>query len=296
MLSVTMATSLVTAAAVALSLGVLYAVLGVGFTIVASLLGEANLAFGDAAVLSLVLSAAVYSSTGSVTLTVVAALGVGIVANVAVERLAVRPLRGRGDGLAPIIATVGAALVLRNLALAPFGAEDRAYPQVFGTGSLVAGTTSLDATVIAAAAVLLAIAIAAALVLRTRWGQAVMAVRDSAVGARLTGIPAERVAVALYAVAGLVGSLGAVLIGAHVRTVGAELSWQLTLLAFTAAIIGGGSLRGAAAGGFALGAVEAAAQVLLGSTWAEAFALLLLIGVVLIRPHGLRRTPVTSRA
>jgi branched-chain amino acid transport system permease protein len=287
--------SVVTAGAVALSLGAIYAVLGVGFTLVYSLLGEANLAFGDAAVLALIVSAAAYTATGSVLVAVAVAMSVGVAANLVVERVAVRPLRGRSDSLAPIIATVGAALVLRNLSLSPFGAEDRSYPQLFGSGALVVGTTSLDATVVAAGLVLVAIAVVGTLVLHRRWGRALIAVRDSPIGARLTGIPAARLATALYAVAGLVGAIGAVLEGAHVRTVGAELSWRTTLLAFTAAIIGGGSIRGAAIGGLLLGAVEACAQVLLGSIWAETFALLLLILVVLLRPQGLRRRPITSR-
>jgi branched-chain amino acid transport system permease protein len=290
-----MSAALETAGAVAISLGALYAVLGVGFTLVYSYLGEANLAFGDAAVLSLIASSAVYSATANIPVTVAVALTTGVAANLAVERLAVRPVRGGGDPLAPIIATVGAALVLRNLSLAPFGAEDRSYPQVFGSGSVVVGTTSLDATIAAAGLILIAITAGAAFAAARRWGKAVIAVRDAPIGARLTGIPADRVAAALYALAGLVGAIGAVLVAAHVRTVGAELSWRTTLLAFTAAIIGGGSLRGAALGGLALGAVEAGAQVLLGSSWAEAFALLLLVAVILIRPQGLRRTPVTSR-
>lgn len=290
-----MGESLLTAGAVALSLGVLYAVLGVGFAVVYGLLGEANLAFGDAAVLGLIVASAIYGATGSLLLTALSAVVVGVVATVVVERVAVNPLRGRGTALAPIIATIGAALVLRNLSLAPFGAEDRSFPQLFGRGALVAGTTSLDATVIAGLAALLAAAAAGAYVFRRRWGQAVIAVRDAPVGARLTGIPASRVVLSLYAVAGLFGAVGGVLVGAHVRTVGAELSWRTTLLAFTAAIIGGGSLRGAALGGFALGAVEAVAQVLLGSIWAEAFALLLLLAVILIRPSGLQRRQVTSR-
>ena len=286
---------MLTAGAVALSLGVLYAVLGVGFTLVYGLLGEANLAFGDAAVLALVTSSAIFSATGSLALTAISAIGIGVVASVVVERFAVRPLRGRGNALAPLIATVGAALVLRNLSLTPFGAEDRAYPQLFGSGSVVVGTTSLDATVLAGLMVLLAAAAAGAYALRRRWGKAVIAVRDASIGARLVGIPASRVVLALYAAGGLVGAVGGVLVGAHVRTVGAELSWRTTLLAFTAAIIGGRSLRGAALGGFALGGVEAVAQVLLGSIWAEAFALLLLVSVILIRPAGLSRTPVTAR-
>lgn len=291
-----MGETLLTAASVTLSLGVLYAVLGVGFTVVYGLLGEANLAFGDAAVLALVTSSAVFSATGSLLLTAASAVAVGVAATVATERLAIRPLRGRGSALAPIIATVGAALVLRNLSLTPFGAEDRSYPQLFGSGAVVTGTTSIDATVVAGLVVLLAAALVAAFAFRRRWGKAVIAVRDAPIGARLVGIPADRVVVALYAVAGLVGALGGVLVGAHVRTIGAELSWRTTLLAFTAAIIGGRSLRGAALGGFALGGVEAVAQVVLGSTWAEAFALLLLVAVIVIRPAGLSRTPVTARS
>jgi len=285
-----------TTLAVGLSLGALYALVAVGFTGSYQMLGEANLAFGDTVGLAVVLSAVVFAVTHSVALAVAVALGAAVVASLLVDRLVVGPLRGGADRLAPIIATVGAALVLRNLALAPFGADERSFPPVLGTGSVVIGTTAVDATALGAAGLLAAVGASTALLFRRRWGRALVAVRDDALGAALTGIPVRRLAAFVYAAAGLVGALGGVLLAAHVRSAGAESGWRITLLAFTAAIIGGGSLRGAAAGGLILGLLDAVAQVVIGSGFADAFALLALVALIVIRPQGIRRRPVTSRA
>jgi len=119
--------------------------------------------------------------------------------------------------------------------------------------------------------------------------------RDDPVGAQLVGIPVRRLASLIYAVGGALGAAGGLLLAAHVRSVGAGVGFRLTVVAFSAAIIGGGSLRGAAVGGLVLGTVAAVAQVIIGSTSADAISLGLLIAVVLIRPHGLSREPVTVR-
>lgn len=280
---------------VALSLGTLYAVLAVGFTASYQLLGEANLAFGDSAGLAVVLSAVVYAGTHSILFAVTVALAAGVTAGLLVNGLVVGPLRSGVDRLAPIIATIGAALVLRNVALAPFGAEDRAYPPVLGTGSVVVGTTAIDVTAAGAALLLVVVGVGSAWLFRRRWGRALVAVRDDALGALLTGIPVRRLAACVYAAAGVVGALGGVLMAAHVRSAGAEIGWRTTLLAFTATVIGGGSLRGAAAGGMILGVLDAVSEVVIGSGWADAFALMALIALILARPHGIRRQPVTSR-
>lgn len=287
--------SFVTAAAVAASLGPIVAILGVAFAAVQSYLRTPNLAFGDGVALSLVVSAAVYSATGSFLITIAVAVLAGVGAALAVEFVVLRPLRGRPDPMAPLIATIGAALVLRNLALAPFGADDHAFPQLLGSGRIVVGTTSLDATAIGAAAILGAVALLATLIFRGRWGRALVALRDSPTGARLTGIPAARLTAALAVAAGLLGTLGGILYGAHIRAVGAELGWEVTLLAFSAAIIGGGSLPGAAIGGIALGGLSAITGVLIGSSWADAWALVLLIAVVLARPVGFRASSTPQR-
>ncbi len=281
--------------AVALSLGGLYALLAVGFTAAYHMLGEANLAFGDTIGLATVFSAVVYAATRNLPLAVAVALAAAMAASLLVDHLVVGPLRGGADRLAPIIATVGAALVLRNLALAPFGADDRSFPPVLGTGSVVIGTTALDATALGAAVLLTVVGAATSLLFHRRWGRALVAVRDDPLGAALTGIPVRRLATCVYACAGLVGACGGVLLAAHVRSAGAGAGWRITLLAFTAAIIGGGSLRGAAAGGVILGALDAVAQVMIGSSWADAFGLMALVTLILLRPDGIRREAISSR-
>lgn len=286
---------LLTTLAVAASLGLLYAALALGFALVYGITGESNLAYGDIIVLALIMSAVVAAATGQPTLAVLSAIGVTTLGFVVLSTVVIGPLRGSGSALTPIIATIGASLIVRNIALTPFGADDRGYPAILGDGRLVVGTTSLDAPVLAAGAFLAVVGVAAASIYRRRWGRAVAAVRESRVGARLTGIPVARVVLLVYAVGGALAGIAGILLAAHTRGVGAELGFRLTLIAFSASILGGGTLRGAVAGGMALGVIAAVAQLLIGSTWADASIYLALIAVMLARPHGLSRQPSVSR-
>lgn len=285
----------ITTAAVALSLGFLYAAISIGFALVHGITGESNLAYGDIIVLALIVSGVVVGATGNALLAIPVAIAVATAPFVILSAVVVRPVRSSVGSLDPIIVTIGAAFVVRNLALTMFGADDHSYPAVFGNGHAVVGTTSVDTPLLAAAIVLVGVGVIASAVYHGRWGRAVAAVRESPVGARLTGIPVTRVVLLIYAIGGALAGLAGVLLAAHTRGVGAELGWRITLIAYTASILGGGTLRGAMAGGLALGAITAGAQLLVGSTWATATIYLGLIAVLLVRPHGFNSLPSASR-
>ncbi|HEV3123539.1 MAG TPA: branched-chain amino acid ABC transporter permease [Candidatus Dormibacteraeota bacterium] len=282
---------------VGLTLGFSFALLSLAFAVVYAVIGEINLAFGDSIVLASFIAYAVYSSSGNYALTALAGIAAGMVLLMLTELLALRPLRGRGDALVPIMATLGLALVMRNAAQNRFGAEDKFFPPLFGSAHHPVAGTSVDVTL--AWTAVFVVLLAAGLVVflqRTDWGRAVRAVRQDTLAARLGGIPVGRVTTLLYAGCGAVGALAALLFFGEAGSVSIPTGFQFTLNAYTAAVLGGGrSLLGAAAGGLLLGLADAVAQVTVGAIWQQPINVAILVLVLVARPGGLARRVVAER-
>ena len=128
-------TSLPSILLVGLTLGCFAALRAVGFSVVYGVLGESNLAYGDGVVLAVLIAAGVFSRSHSVVLTIAAGLVVAAALLLITDLVVLRPLRGRGDALSPIMATIGLALILRNIAERTQGVEERGFPPVFGSAT-----------------------------------------------------------------------------------------------------------------------------------------------------------------
>lgn len=273
---------------VGLTLGCFAALPALGFSVVYGVLGEANLAYGDAVVLATLFAAGVQQQAGSIPLTIAAGL-LGSALLLLITDAVIRPLRAGGDALLPLMGTLGVALILRDIAGQTQGVEDRGFPGVAGGGSWRIAGTSVDSSLLAAAVTLVVIATAGAVLLRrSDWGRAVRAVRLDPLGARLCGIPVGRLVAVLYGVAGLVGGVAGLLRASHLGDVSVPDGFRITLIAFAAAAFGGGrSIPWAVGGGLILGMVASVVQFAYGEVWTQAAYLAVLVAVLLIRPHGL---------
>lgn len=283
---------------VGITLGCFAALPALGFAVVYGVLGEANLAYGDAIMLSTLVAVGIQDRIGSIPLTIATAVAVAAVLLLATDLLVLRPLRGRGDALSPIMATLGFALVLRNLAAQTQGVESRGVPPLFGPATRAVAGTTVDVPLAVAAFTLLVASVAATLVLRrTGWGRAVRAVRLDPMGARLTGIPVGALVTLLYGVAGMIGGFAGLLKASHVGAADIGDGFRITLIAFAAAAFGGGrSIPWAVGGGLILGMVASVVQFQYGEVWTQAAYLGVLIAVLLARPRGLARVPAGERA
>lgn len=283
-----MLTTLLSILVVAVVVGSSAALLALAFGLVANVLGETNLAFGDAIVLAACVAAATWSATGRAVLSVLAGLACGSVTAAAVDRLVVARVRGRAHQLLAIVATLGAALVVRNVAEAAFGVEDRPFPALLQGAHLAIAGTSIDLTLAATVAVLLLATLGAAVgIPRTSWGRAVVATRNDPVGAQLTGVPTTRIATVLYGLSGALGSVAALLFFAHVGGISTTQGFRFTLTAYTATALGGRSLVGPVTGGLVVGLAVATVQVLAGALWTLPVTVSLLVLALLARPQGL---------
>ena len=288
-----------------LSLGSIYALIALGYTLVYGILRLINFAHGDLFML------AAYAALGTATLLGLGALpapagllghawfGFGVVLLVSmlaaalagwlVERLAYRPLR-QAPRLNLLITAVGVSLLLENGAQALLTANPRRFPDLvtdtplFQVGRAQVG--SLDVAVLATALVLL---VALELwVHHSRQGRAMRAVSHSHETAALLGIPVDRVIALTFAVGSALAAAAAVLYGVKYPKVDPLMGVMPGLKAFVAAVIGGiGNLRGAVVGGLILGLAETFVSAYGASTWRDALAFALLIAILLFKPSGL---------
>ena len=216
-----------------------------------------------------------------------AMLGVGV------ERMAYRPLRGRGKGalvrVTPLVTALGMSVLLQNLAQLLFSARFRPYPQVL-TGSIhlpVLGTLATSRAVILVAAVVVMTGLEL-IVKRTWFGKAMRALSANEEAARLMGIRTSRVISMTFALGSSLAALGAVLFCLDQSQVYPTMGVIIGTRAFVAAVLGGiGSISGAVLGGLAIGVIGELVKLTSYSGGVDVLVFLVLIVVLLVRPAGL---------
>ena len=286
-----------------LTLGSLYALIALGYSMVYGILKLLNFAHGDVYMIGAFLGwYALHALGGPLNPTVtgafvlflmfiVAMLGCGVL-GVAIERFAYRPLRN-APRIAPLISALGVSIFLQNSALLIFGASFRDYNtfdligvKTYNVGQLFFSVPQL-LTVVAAIFLMVALTV---FVARSRLGKAMRSTSFDREAASMMGIDVDRVISLTFfigsALAGAAGVMFALVFGQIYHFMG----FIAGLKGFTAAVIGGiGSIPGAMVGGLIVGLAESYATGYLpqGSTFQNLYVFALLILVILIRPSGL---------
>ena len=286
-----------------LTLGSLYALIALGYSLVYGILKLLNFAHGDVYMIGAFLGwYALHALGGPMNPTVtgafvlflmfiVAMLGCGVL-GVAIERFAYRPLRN-APRIAPLISALGVSIFLQNSALLIFGASFRDYNtfdligvKTYNVGQLFFSVPQL-LTVVAAICLMVALTL---FVARSRLGKAMRSTSFDREAASMMGIDVDRVISVTFfigsALAGAAGVMFALVFGQIYHFMG----FIAGLKGFTAAVIGGiGSIPGAMVGGLIVGLAESYATGYLpqGSTFQNLYVFALLILVILIRPSGL---------
>lgn len=279
-----------------LGLGAVYALFALGYSLVYGILRLMNLAHGDVLVLGLFVGLGLLGAGVPGWAAVPAGVLTGGALAVVVDQAAYRPLRQIDDRLGQLLAALAVALLFRNLTTLAFGVKTRTLNTPWGDGMVSLGGVAVPLVPLAALAVALMLLAGFSLFLqRSRWGWAIQAAAQDFPTARLMGIPAARTVALIYLLAGVVGMLGGWLYASVYAVVYVGLGFQVTLKAFTAAVLGGiGSLSGAVLGGLLLGIVESMVAVYVSSEYRDAISFALFITVLLFRPQGLfRRRDVT---
>jgi len=285
----------------ALSLGCVYALFALGFTLVFGVLGVINLAHGAVFMVGAYVALSVINQFGLPlwAALIVTFLAAGLLGAV-IDFLVLRPLRKRNaPHLIPMIATIGVAIILNNGMQGIFGAGNLRFPH----GTVPEETLTLagvHVTVIELAIIFLSFALMAALMLvmhRTQFGRALRAVAESPKAAWLLGINVEQLFLITSFMAGGLGGVAGLLIGLYSNALFPLMGQPMLHKGIAVIILGGmGDIRGAMLGGLFLGFAEVLSVAYIGSTMRDAVAFGLLFLILLVRPQGLFGKVVQRKA
>ena len=296
-----------------ITLGSVYALVALGYTMVYGIIGLINFAHGELVMVGALTSLTVIQLlAGSglppgviIVAGVAAAIPVCMLLAFVMERVAYRPLRG-APRLAPLITAIGVSIVLQNIAMMIWGRSYFSFPPVLQvTNYEVAGATITDQQI---GIVLLAGLLMAGLmwvVHRTRLGLAMRATSQNLPVAGLMGIDANLIIVAAFVIGAALAAVAGLMVSSYYGIAHYYMGFMLGLKAFTAAVLGGiGNLGGAMLGGLLLGLIEALGAGYIGdltggvfgSNYQDVFAFFVLIGVLIVRPAGLLGDRNTDRS
>ncbi|HXA47315.1 MAG TPA: branched-chain amino acid ABC transporter permease [Burkholderiaceae bacterium] len=276
----------------ALSLGSVYALFALGFTLIFGILGVINLSHGAIFMLgSYTALLLVDKFAFPLWLAMLVAMLVSGLIGLLVDFIVLRPLRARNaPHLAPMIATIGVAIMLTNLAQGLFGAENKRFPQ--GTvpeDSINWGNiqvTSLQIAIVVISFVLMLVLLAA--MKRTQLGRALRAIAESPKAAYLLGINVEGLFYLTSFAAAALGGAAGVLIGLSFNAITPFMGQPMLHKGIAVIILGGmGDVRGALIGGLFLGFAEVLSVAYLSSDIRDGVAFGLLFLILLVRPSGM---------
>lgn len=276
-----------------LSLGAIYALIALGYTMVYGVLRFINFAHSDVFMVGAFagLYLAPLAPAGSILgglLVVGGAMLASSLLGVAIERLAYRPLRG-APTLNVLITAIGVSCLLQSAGQLVFGAAPRSFPVIFPARALSVGGLDFSSNQVVVLVVAAALVVGLRLIVfRTRMGAALRAVSQNPRAARLMGIDNDVVIRFTFALGSALAGAGGVLYAVNYPSIDPLMGVLPGLKAFVAAILGGiGSIPGAALGGLILGLVETFVGGSQFSTYKDAIAFALLILFLLFRPAGL---------
>lgn len=275
-----------------LSTGSLYMLLALGLSLVFSVMGLINFSYG-----SLIVWAG-YALWGCVALgfpyplALVMALAVAVLLSVLVSYFAFLPFVGSSPSTL-LLASFGVALVLQAIATMAFGDAPKVVPTPAALSSVwEIGPLRIAAGQIAALALGAGVLVGLELLVnRTRFGVMLRATAEDADTVALMGVNGPRVLLTVFAVAGVIAAIVAFMWFSQSGTVTPRSDFNPTLKAFIAVVLGGlGTVRGAVVGGIVLGLIEVGLAATLSSdmlAYQQAFAFVLIVAILLVRPQGL---------
>src|SRR5215469_2289005 len=295
-----------------LSLGAMYSLLAIGFTLVYGIMELINFAHFNVFMIGSFLGMWALESLGlsgqSQVLTglalygslafafVVAMLGSGLL-GVAIERIALRPLRGV-RGTTGMITTIGVSYILFNIVLLSAGADAKNYPNPMPRLQWDVAGAVVDLREVLIWAIALGLMAGLQLfVSRTRLGKAMRATAQDAEAARMMGIDVDRVIVTAFFLGSALAGAAALIFGLYYNYTSFIIGYTAGLRAFTAAVLGGiGSIPGAMVGGLLIGLIETLGGQLIAVRWTDVIIFSILVLVLVFVPAGLfgRATPTKS--
>ena len=272
-----------------LSLGSIYALIALGYTMVYGIAKMLNFAHGDVIMVGAYSGIVAVAQLGlSPWVTVIVSIVVCAVLGVVIEFCAYKPLR-QAAPLSVLITAIGVSYLLQNAALLIFGSQQMAYPTLVKLGSFSVGGVQVDGITVLTLAVTAVLMAALTLFIdKTKLGKAMRAVSEDKDAATLMGISVDRTITLTFAIGSALAAIAGVLLCSFNTSLMPTTGSMPGIKAFTAAVFGGiGSIPGAFLGGLLLGIIEAMAKAYISTNLANSIVFAVLIVVLLVKPAGL---------
>lgn len=271
-----------------ISLGSMYSMIAVGYSMVYSLLYQVNFAHGDLYVFGTFIAYTLMSMTLPLPVAILTAGLLTALIGMTIERTVYRPVR-YANRIVPMISALGAALVLRTIAQVVWGPEALPFPMFLPNTTIDLGGFKMFSKN------LIVLAFAAALVVgltavmnHTKLGRATQCIVENMQTAQLMGIPINKIIPLIYGLGGFFGVIGGIMYSGYYGVISIDMGMWGTIKAWAAAMLGGvGNFYGAFLGGIIFGVAETFAGAYIGSATKEALGYVVIVIVLVFRPNGL---------
>lgn len=292
-----------------LTIGMIYALVALGYTMVYGIIQLINFAHGEIFMVGgylgltviLIFSAASSVSGGGFFLLlclmfIFSMTGCGLM-GIFIERVAYRPLRN-SPRLTALISAIGVSFILQNVVMLVYGPQDKSFPPLVPSQKYFLG----NATITLMQLIILTVSVAEMVFLnffvkKTKLGKAMRATSQDIKMASLVGISPNKVITLAFLLGSVFASTAGILFGLYYNTINFHDGYLAGLKAFAAAVLGGiGNIPGAMLGGILIGLAEGFGAGYLSSEWKNVFAFLILILILIFKPTGLLGERISDRA
>jgi branched-chain amino acid transport system permease protein len=275
-----------------ISLGSVYAIIALGYTMVYGIAKMLNFAHGDIIMVGGFAAFTVVSTMGlPPALGVLVAVIVCTVLGITIEKVAYRPLRNAASPLAVLITAIGVSYLLQNLALLIFGSSTKSFVSVVNVPAiqLAGGQIKISGETIVTIITCVVVMVGLTLFInKTKSGQAMLAVSEDKGAAKLMGINVDETIALTFAIGSGLAAIAGVLLCSTYSTLSPYTGSMPGIKAFVAAVFGGiGSIPGALIGGLLLGLIEILSKAYISSQLSDAIVFGVLIVVLVVKPTGI---------
>lgn len=282
-----------------ISLGSVYAIIALGYTMVYGIAKMLNFAHGDVIMVGgFTVFTIVSTMGGSPVIGILAAVIVCTVLGVTIEKVAYRPLRNASP-LAVLITAIGVSYLLQNVALLIFGSNARQFTSVVTVPALKLADGQLSisgVTMVTIASCIVIMLVLTTFINKTKIGQAMLAVSEDRGAATLMGINVNATIAVTFAIGSALAAIAGVLLCSAYPSLSPYTGSMPGIKAFVAAVFGGiGSIPGAMIGGILLGIIENLAKAYISSQLSDAIVFSVLIIVLLVRPTGILGKKISEK-
>jgi branched-chain amino acid transport system permease protein len=282
-----------------LTVGGVYALIALGYTLVYGILELINFAHGEIYMIGAYLGIiflGIFTAAGLTQYSLFLALLFTFIMSVlfcsaygfTVEKLAYKPLRN-APRLNPLISAIGVSIFLQNYVMLTQGATDKVFPHILPVATIeFSGVTMTTLQLFIIIVSLLLMASLHLFVMKTKTGKAMRAVAQDKVMASLLGINIDRIISVTFIIGSGLAAVAGLMVAMYYGLVNYSIGYIVGIKAFTAAVLGGiGSIPGAMIGGFVLGLIESLGASYLSSEYKDAYAFIVLILILMVKPTGL---------